>query len=90
MNIFTEHPNQQGISYFEHMVFALNIATRLLNSVIAFTLHGIFPFIDIKKTLDLEETARFIQQQNQWIEEKKHGHSPPLFPSIPFDKKSAF
>ena len=71
MNIFTQHPNQQGISYVEHMVFALNIAFRLLNSVIAFTLHGIFPFIDISKQLDLEETGRFIDEQNQWIEGMK-------------------
>ena len=71
MNIFTEHPHKQGISYFEHMVFALNIAIRLLGSVIAFTLHGLFPFFDINKSLDLEETARFINQQNNWIEGMK-------------------
>ena len=71
MNIFTEHPHKQGRSYFEHMVFALNIAIRLLGSVIALTLHGLFPFFDINKSLDLEETARFINQQNNWIEGMK-------------------
>ncbi|MEJ2142296.1 MAG: DUF6356 family protein [Gammaproteobacteria bacterium] len=68
MNIFTDHPQQQGVSYFEHMEFALGIAMRLLNSVVAFSLHAFFPFIDIKKSLDLEETARFINEQNDWIE----------------------
>ena len=76
MNIFTQHPHQQGISYIEHMMFALNIAFRLLNSVIAFALHGIFPFIDISKELDLEETVKFINNQNDWIEGMKT-HSLP-------------
>lgn len=71
MNIFTDHPQQQGISYIEHMGFALGIAIRLLNSVIAFSLHAFFPFIDIKKSLDLEETARYINEQNEWIESMK-------------------
>jgi len=71
MNILTNHTQQQGVTYLEHMFFAVGIAVRLSNSVIAFALHGIFPFIDIKKELDLEETARFINAKNNWIEEKK-------------------
>ena len=71
MNIFTEHPQQQGISYLEHMLFAMGIAIRLFNSVIAFTLHAIFPFIDIKKSQDLEATMGYLQERNQWIESKK-------------------
>ena len=73
MKIFTEHTQQQGVTYTEHLVFAIGIAIRLANCVIAFTLHAIFPFIDIKKELDLEETARFIELQNDWIENKKVG-----------------
>ena len=71
MNIFTKHTQQQGVSYGEHLFFAIGIAIRLANSVIAFALHGIFPFIDIKKELDLEATARFIKAKNNWIEDKK-------------------
>ena len=71
MNVFTKHTQQQGVSYAEHMIFAMGIAIRLFNSVIAFTLHAIFPFIDINKDLDLEETARFINEQNDWIESMK-------------------
>lgn len=71
MNPFTEHPQQQGISYTEHMIFAMGIAQRLFHSVIAFTLHAIFPFVDIKQALDLEETANFIQERNEWIETMK-------------------
>ena len=71
MNIFTKHTRQQGVTYFEHLFFAIGIAIRLANTVIAFALHGIFPFIDIKKELDLEATARFINARNNWIEDKK-------------------
>ena len=71
MNIFTEHTQQQGVTYIEHWVFAMVIAKRLLQSVIAFALHAIFPFIDIKKELDLEATIRFINEQNDWIEDMK-------------------
>ena len=72
MNIFTKHTQQQGVTYMEHLGFAMGIAFRLFSSVIAFTLHAIFPFIDINKELDLEETARFINEQNDWIEGMKH------------------
>ena len=71
MNIFTEHTEKQGVTYMEHLVFAMRIAVRLMNTVIAFTLHALFPFIDIKKKLDLEATAEFINQQNDWIEGMK-------------------
>jgi len=71
MNIFTQHTRQQGVTYLEHLIFAVGIAIRLANSVIAFALHGIFPFIDIRKELDLEATARFIHAKNNWIEDKK-------------------
>ena len=72
MNPFNEHPHQQGISYLQHMCFAIGISSRLFRSVIAFTLHAIFPFIDIQRSLDLEATARFIQEQNNWIENSKN------------------
>ena len=72
MNIFTKHTQQQGVTYLEHMFFAVGIAVRLSNTVIAFILHGVFPFIDIKQELDLEETARYINAKNNWIENQKH------------------
>ena len=71
MNPFTIHTQQQGISYVEHMVFAMGIAHRLLRSVIAFTLHAVFPFLDIKVNVDLKSTAAFIEERNDWIESKK-------------------
>lgn len=78
MKILTEHTRQQGVTYLEHMFFALGIALRLANSVIAFALHGLLPFIDIKEDLDLEATARFLNAKNNWIERKKQSRGTDL------------
>lgn len=61
MNPFIHHPHQQGVTYTEHLIFAMGIALRLLSTVIAFAAHAIFPFIDIRRSLDLEATADFYQ-----------------------------
>ena len=68
MNAFTEHPHEQGVTYFEHWAFAMGIAWRLLASVVAFALHAILPFISIEPRLDLEATAAFLAERNHFIE----------------------
>jgi len=68
MNPFTRHPYHQGITYIEHWRFAMGIACRLLNSVAAFVIHALFPFVPISPRLDLESTAAFIRERNDWIE----------------------
>ena len=49
----------------------MGIAYRLLNSVVAFVVHALFPFISIEPRLDLESTAAFIKERNDWIEAAK-------------------
>lgn len=71
MNPFTQHTQQQGVTYLEHLYFAAGIAQRLLSSVLAFVVHAIFPFIDIDKNLDLEATVEFLKERNHWIERAK-------------------
>lgn len=71
MNPFTIHTQQQGVSYLEHLYFAMAIAYRLFISVIAFAAHALFPFIDIKPEHDLEATIAFLEEQNNWIESAK-------------------
>jgi hypothetical protein len=71
MNMFNAHPQEQGITYSDHLRFALGIAIRLLHCVIAFALHAIFPFIGIRRALDLEATTRFLRKQNNWIESRE-------------------
>ncbi|WP_455223396.1 DUF6356 family protein [Kaarinaea lacus] len=71
MNLFNEHPQKQGITYMLHLIFAMRIAVRLFNSVVAFASHAVFPFIPIRRSLDLEATTVYLQEQNTWIEQKK-------------------
>jgi hypothetical protein len=79
MKLFTRHPEEQGIDYLEHLHFAMGIACRLLCSVAAFALHGVFPFIGIRQDLDLEQTAIFIRDRNNWIERmKKQARTEPV------------
>lgn len=68
MNPFIRHPHEQGISYFEHWLFAMGIAWRLLQSVFAFAVHAVLPFISIERRLDLEATAEFLLERNDYIE----------------------
>ncbi len=73
MKPFTEHPQNQGISYSEHWIFAMGIAWRLLSSVIAFAIHALLPFITIKRRFDLEATAAFLLERNRYIESAAAG-----------------
>lgn len=69
MNVFTKHPHEQGVSYFEHWVFAAGVAWRLLQSVFAFTIHGLLPFITIERRLDFEATSEYLLERNRFIEQ---------------------
>ena len=71
MKIFNAHLQKRGISYMDHLIFAMRIAVRLFNSVVAFASHAILPFIPISRSLDLEATTSYLQEQNEWIEQKK-------------------
>ena len=67
-NALTDHPHEQGVTYFEHWAFAMGIAWRLLSTVVAFALHAVLPFISIEPRLDLEATAAFLAERNHFIE----------------------
>jgi len=64
----TQHTQEQGVTYTEHLGFAMGIAFRLLVSVLAFAVHALLPFISIESRHDLEATATFLEERNYWIE----------------------
>ena len=68
MRSFTNHPHEQGVTYFEHWVFAIGIAVRLMCSVGAFVLHAVLPFVSIGARFDFEATAAFLLERNRFIE----------------------
>lgn len=67
MRAFTNHPHEQGVTYFEHWAFAMGIAWRLLCSVMAFAVHALLPLITIERRLVLEATAAFLAERNRFI-----------------------
>jgi hypothetical protein len=69
MSIFTAHPHEQGLSYFEHWLFAMGIARRLVSSAVAFAVHALLPFVTIKPELDLEATAASLLERNRFVEQ---------------------
>lgn len=93
MKSFTEHTQAQGLSYLAHWYFAIGVAWRLMNSVLAFTLHAFFPFIHIESRLDFEETMQFINERNEWIENIKKtrwrdAYSTPVQDQMHHDNRS--
>jgi hypothetical protein len=51
-NIFTKHPNEVGMNYFEHFCFALMLARKMFFAILASLLHAIFPFLFTTYTSD--------------------------------------
>jgi hypothetical protein len=45
MNIFTKHPNEVGLNYFQHLIFAFSVVFKLVLAVFCCTVHGFFPFL---------------------------------------------
>ena len=45
INIFTEHPNSVGESYFKHMLFAIKVGLKLVLWGFAAIIHAVFPFV---------------------------------------------
>tara|TARA_Y100001963_G_scaffold66431_1_gene92587 strand:+ start:605 stop:826 length:222 start_codon:yes stop_codon:yes gene_type:complete len=71
-NLFTKHPKENSNeTWWEHFQFAFSVGIRLIFTSIIFIIHGIFPFISIPKWLNLEESIRFLEQENKYRENNK-------------------
>jgi len=44
-NIFTEHPNTVGETYFQHFLFALGTGLKLIFWGLIAIVHALFPFL---------------------------------------------
>ena len=71
-NPFTKHPRENaGENWWQHCQFAIGVGFRLIFTSLIFILHGIFPFIEIPRWLNLEESIRFLKQENEYRESSK-------------------
>tara|TARA_R110002020_G_scaffold400296_1_gene610378 strand:+ start:269 stop:445 length:177 start_codon:yes stop_codon:yes gene_type:complete len=44
-DLLTKHPREQGMTYFQHMVYALSSAVVLAGCAIVLVFHAFFPFL---------------------------------------------
>lgn len=42
---FTEHPQDTGETYWQHLWFTITMAGRFLYAITVLTIHGLFPFL---------------------------------------------
>lgn len=45
MSLFTKHPNEVGLNYFQHFIFAYSVVFKLIKAVFCCSIHAFFPFI---------------------------------------------
>lgn len=45
---FTQHPEEAGESYFEHLCFTTGMSLRFLYTTVVIMVHGLFPFLMTK------------------------------------------
>jgi hypothetical protein len=70
MNIFTKHPREVGLNYFQHFLFAFSVVFKLLTAVFCCTIHAFFPF------LFTTTTSRIVSGLNGQIVHRKNHESP--------------
>lgn len=61
---FTEHPNEAGETYPEHLWFTITISARFFYIAVAILIHGIFPFL-LPRTgsTNIEKANRIIKER---------------------------
>jgi len=61
-NPFTQHPQEVGETYFQHMCAALGITGRLALATHCHLIHAVFPFIHPPLGTDLENLIKELKE----------------------------
>ncbi len=66
--LFTEHPRDVGMNYFQHFLYALTVAWRLFFCTFACLIHAFFPFLFTNTTSNVVSTLNdeFTSHQNEY------------------------
>ena len=76
-NPFTKHPKESvGETWWEHCKFSTGIGIRLFTTSLYFIIHGLFPFIELKKKYNLEDSSEWLFNKN-WNREAKRKNIEP-------------
>jgi len=68
-DLLTRHPKTTNQTYIRHALFAVRIGVRLFRSSCMFLIHGIFPFVKIPESLNLESTALYLFEKNNELDD---------------------
>lgn len=49
-NIFTKHPKEVGMNYFQHFVFAWTLIFNMIYAIFASIIHAFLPFLFVTTT----------------------------------------
>ena len=72
---FTKHPRREtGETWFQHFRFAVGVGLRMIITGIIFVAHGILPAIKIPAWLNLQETQKYLEKENEDRENHKREH----------------
>ena len=67
-NIFTNHPNKIGESYFKHFIKGISFSLKLITISLKVFVHAIFPFIFENSASDkIRELNDILQKRSQKI-----------------------
>lgn len=69
MNIFTKHPNEVGLNYFTHFLFAWSVVFKLVQAVICCTIHSFLPFVFTTTT------SSIVKELHSKIEHRKDNNA---------------
>ena len=65
-NPFTKHPKDTvNETWLEHLKFTVGIGLRLLLTSLYFIIHGLFPFIEINRKYNLEDSSEWLWNKNK-------------------------
>lgn len=63
--MFNKHPKEVGMTYFQHMKFAIKMSLSLFVLSITTLIHAIFPFLFV------ENVSNFIKETHMKLENRK-------------------
>ena len=69
--LFVEHPNENGKTWWQHASFALSIAIKMAKSSLYFVLHGLMPFIPMPDHYNLESMSAYLLDKNDKASKKE-------------------
>jgi len=75
--LFTEHPGEQGETYWQHAKFALGVSFHFFISAIFLILHALFPFVCPPKPFELSSTINYLTKK---CDNRKADKSGPPYP----------